>query len=203
MSQMVNIPAKIKNGQVVLRTNKPISIIKEGTHINLSVPKYRIIDENGKFYNGTPIKLFAGGEVLLVGIDYQDRSREKTEYLDKILDKYDLKNLNPIRYKKSFYVEIVTQHELLLRLNDFSKATLMSCQIKIPFLEENAGSVNHAYTLISTHFEKHRKSHTGNVFNMVFGKCKKQGWNSLDYYRDVAIDENATDNIDNSNPLFE
>ena len=201
MSKMINIPAKIKNGQVVLRTNKPISIIEEGTYINISVPKHRIMYEKREHIHRGRIKLFSTDEVLLVSIDNHLKLEREKKYLSDIKNKYDLKYIGPIKYKIFYFVEIITQEDLLLDLDGLSKAKLKKCQIYIPFLEETAISVNHAYTLISTHFEKHRKSHTGNIFKMVLGNCNNQGWITLDYYRDVAIEEAITDNSDSISPL--
>ena len=203
MSKIVNIPAKIENEHVVLRIKKPVSITDEETHINISVPIHNIMDQNIKHYKGRQVKLISKNEVLLVGINYRITSDEKTKYLDSIIENYNIRNIGRFKYEKLYFVEIIAQHELSLTFTGFKKAKLNNCQIKIPFLKENATSVNHAYSLISAHFEKHRKSHTGNVFKVVFAKHNNQGWNSLNYYRDVAIDENVSDNIDNSNPFFE
>jgi hypothetical protein len=46
-----------------------------------------------------------------------------------------------------------------------------------------ASSVNHAYTLLSEKFEKHRKTHTGNVFDQVYGQNKNQKWVQLREFR--------------------
>ena len=60
----------------------------------------------------------------------------------------------------------------------------MNCPIDIPFLNKKAVSVNQAYTIISTEFEKYRRSHTGNVFNKVYYKDENTNtWSKLDNLR--------------------
>jgi len=46
-------------------------------------------------------------------------------------------------------------------------------------------SINHAYTLIATYFEPHRRASTGNVFDKVFYQRSEDGkWVSLRTLRD-------------------
>ena len=78
------------------------------------------------------------------------------------------------------YVEIVVQKRasaeltpgdedgLCITFRGGKKSVLSACEILIPFLNQTATSLNHAYTMISQHLETDRKSHTGNVFDRVF-----------------------------------
>jgi hypothetical protein len=201
MSEMINIPAKIENGQVVLRLKKPVSIIDEGTHINISVPILRLMTKEKIIHRRSKIKLFPVDEVLLVNIDNQINLDKEKDYISSIEHKYGFEFIYKIKYKNSNFVEIITQDDLYLYLNGSSKARLSKCHIYIPFLKKTAISVNHAYTLISTHFEKYRKSHTGNIFTKVLAKSKNQRWYFLEHFRDTMIRKEFSNNSDSTNPL--
>ncbi len=54
-------------------------------------------------------------------------------------------------------------------------------------------SVNQAYTLISTHFEPQRRSHTGNIFNCVYYREEPLNtWQSLRHLRDQLQADHET-----------
>lgn len=55
-----------------------------------------------------------------------------------------------------------------LHLKGDKEPSLEDCKCRIPVLNADARSLNHAYTLLSTAFETHRISHSGNVFTHVF-----------------------------------
>jgi len=82
-------------------------------------------------------------------------------------------------------VEVQLQEVLKLRLRGSKTPALCACKCKIPCLEDTeAVSLNHAYTLISSHFETKRISHSGNVFQLGWWHNEKQKkWISLDDLR--------------------
>jgi hypothetical protein len=71
-----------------------------------------------------------------------------------------------------WFVEVRLQEPLILHLRGSKTPQLMDCQCIIPSLRNlQATSMNHAFTLISRHYEKKRKSHSGNVFQR--GYCNR------------------------------
>lgn len=65
-------------------------------------------------------------------------------------------------------VEVLLKEDLLLIRRPGKAGLLDSCKCSIPAVSLEVGSVNEAYTRISEKYEKHRRSHTGNVFQRVF-----------------------------------
>lgn len=51
------------------------------------------------------------------------------------------------------------------------------------FGEQTAVSLNHAFTLLSERYEKHRLSHTGNVYERFFYEESDKRWYPLDDLR--------------------
>ncbi|MCX5643219.1 MAG: hypothetical protein NTZ17_00820 [Phycisphaerae bacterium] len=83
------------------------------------------------------------------------------------------------------YVQVRLEEALKLRLRGSKTPALYGCKCKIPCLgDKEAVSLNHAYTLISTHFETKRISHSGNVFQLGwwFDEGQKR-WVQLDDLR--------------------
>jgi len=82
------------------------------------------------------------------------------------------------------YVEVVLDEPLMLHLRGSKTPQLLDCQCTIPSLENlKADSLNHTYTLISRHFEKKRRSHSGNVFQKGH-YLDGEKWMTLDKIRD-------------------
>jgi hypothetical protein len=48
----------------------------------------------------------------------------------------------------------------------------------------NAVSLNHALTLLSQHYEKHRISHTGNAYERVFYQEENKKWYPIAHLRE-------------------
>ena len=66
------------------------------------------------------------------------------------------------------------------------RAKLSECRCGIFLLQKEARSLNHAFTLLSEHFETERLSHTGNVFRQGFTKHNGH-WVCLDDLRLVRV----------------
>ncbi len=88
-------------------------------------------------------------------------------------------------------VKVVLLQNLLLRYRGDQKAWLDDCECKIPVLEKSlerpAASLNHAFTLASTHYEKKRRQHNANVFNRAWTHIGGR-WQRLDELRNSAIE---------------
>jgi hypothetical protein len=66
------------------------------------------------------------------------------------------------------FTTIELQDVLYLQLRGTKAPTLGETPLRIPALEKDAHSVNHACTLLSEAMEKHRISHSINVFRTVY-----------------------------------
>lgn len=74
---------------------------------------------------------------------------------------------------------------LWLKLKGLEKCELVSSTILMPddFAEQTAISLNHAFTLLSREYERHRISNTGNVYTRVFYQDRDECWYPLDDLR--------------------
>lgn len=88
-----------------------------------------------------------------------------------------------------WFVELLLQEDLYIRIRGDQKAKLEKCKCLIPALNREATSVNHAFTLVSEAYETERLSHTGNVFDRVYTCVGPGGWRTLDDLRLKAITE--------------
>lgn len=77
---------------------------------------------------------------------------------------------------------------LWLKVKGLERCELQASTVLMPEgFEEPAVSLNHAFTLLSERYEKHRLSHTGNVYSRVF-YCEGHGhWFPLDDLRQGVL----------------
>lgn len=101
--------------------------------------------KSGQNTEDESILLFEAGTILFV------RIKDETE------------SIGPKQFKS---VELSAN--LKLNYSKRKHAFLENCACYIPELKQDSKSLNHAYTIISTHFEAGRLSKGGNVFNKVF-----------------------------------
>lgn len=79
-------------------------------------------------------------------------------------------------------VTVILASPLVLKWRGPKRGAFAPCQCHIPALQTAAGSLNHAYRLVSEAFEPHRRSHAGNVFLEVYYNVKDV-WRPLDEIR--------------------
>lgn len=140
----------------------------------------------------TELRNGAIGDIVIKTADLTDEGRLKQFNSEKIVEflpqgaklraRVKTKSV-PEPLKKGFlavstepdtaFVEIILQQDLQLQLRGTKDARLMPCSCLVPSLVSNDEdgvriSVNETYSFISTHYEPHRRSHSGNVFNEVF-----------------------------------
>jgi hypothetical protein len=93
--------------------------------------------------------------------------------------------IGPVRTNKSLkQMELPMVQEkggLWLKVKGLERCELHGSTIKMPsdFGVAYAQSLNHAYTLLSERYEKHRLAHTGNVYERIFYQDKDQLWYPL------------------------
>lgn len=99
-------------------------------------------------------------------------------------------------------VRVVLLQDLRLRYRGDQKAWLDECECTITALEKSLGkpaaSLNHAFTLASTHFETKRRQHNANVFIRAWTHVGGQ-WHRLDQLRIKAIEKHL--NSQSANPI--
>ncbi len=74
---------------------------------------------------------------------------------------------------------------LWLKLKGLDKCELQTSTVKLPegCSASSALSLNHAFTVLSERYERHRISHTGNVYARVFYQDRNKRWYPLDDLR--------------------
>ncbi len=98
---------------------------------------------------------------------------------------------------KEKLVEIRLHMTLILKLRGTKPPSLLDCECEIPSLRETdenfepAESLNHAYRLISTAFEPHRRSFGGSVFLKILipPQAENDKWTRLGDLRQIKIQE--------------
>jgi hypothetical protein len=78
---------------------------------------------------------------------------------------------------------------LWLKVKGLDKTELVSSTVMMPagFDEPTAISLNHALTMLSERYEKHRISHTGNVYTRVFYLDNDERWYPLADLREGVL----------------
>lgn len=105
---------------------------------------------------------------------------------DKKLLSFLHTNLNtqyPKDKNKSF-VELILQEDLIMNLHGVTQGKLQKCLCQIPALSKTTQSVNNAYTLISSAYEKNRSGPGGSVFIKVYFQDTDNFWKPLNVLRE-------------------
>jgi len=186
-SKTVVIPVSIKDGKIEYYGGGEIPKLNDVTIADLIVPAHAFKDQSKlkPFSEETKELILKSGERLLVQISTDSGNKLGKQYhahLEYVRETYlhDTTGLAGARF-----VEIKLIDDLLIILRGTKKSTLSRCKCIIPVLNnQEANSLNHAYTLISQEFEKHRISHNGNVFKDIYYKKDKK-WLPIDSFRDA------------------
>jgi len=164
--KLLRIPVFVEDGNFVLASDRhPLPRFDEGAFCEILIDSNYIRDQSrlSGSENEKEIPFLPKGTRLLAQVNGKLVPAELRRFL----------NDAPSEIENCALVAFTLLGDLNLRIRARSEATLMDVMCSSPFLEGRedppvAKSVNHSYTLISTHFEPHRKSHSGNVFNKVF-----------------------------------
>jgi len=159
------IPFKVVDGKLVhIYGGGEITELRQGSIGDIVVRTEDLTNEGrSKQYNSEKIVDFLPSGSTL-------RARVRTKHVPESLKEEYLAESNEL---DTGFVEMVLQQDLQLQLRGTKEARLMPCSCIVPSLVSGAEdgvkiSVNEAYSFISTHFEPHRRSHSGNVFDQVF-----------------------------------
>ena len=174
------IPVRIRSTGVELLYGGPLPELADGTVGDLIVPAFAFRDTETlqQFVGELSGPVLKKGTRLLVSVPAAESARKGLVSSESL--GCPTNAIGP-------FVEVVLAEPLELTLRGTKRAALRSCTCQIPALKRTATSVNHAYTIISEHFERDRRSHTGNVFEKVLYEtdCKPEGrcWLPLDALR--------------------
>jgi len=173
----VKIPIRVKKGKFYFIYGGKTLKLSDGTIGDLIVPRYAVNDERKlNFLEREIEEIFLPEQtILMVQIAPKGNDAEKPEI--------QYKPTYPHNRERAF-IEICLKDTLCINLRSTKKGELLDCECLIPALaNEEAKSVNHAYSLISEHFETHRRSHSGNVFEKVYYFDNKWTLRQLEYLR--------------------
>lgn len=184
--------------------------VKEGTLGELSLNANQITDERfrQRVSQELTVKILEEGQALMVALS--DRS-QNTDRIGKWPDvhppgvppgttRFERITLGPPKQKaKDRLTAIQSELDgvaetggLWLKLKGLERTELAASTVVMPagFKPEMALSLNHAVTLLSQHYEKHRISNTGNVYTRVFYSEPGGKWYPLnDLRQGVQADE--------------
>jgi hypothetical protein len=190
--KMTKIPFKVVDSQLVfLYDGKPLPELREGTIGDIIVSPSAIKDPARlqAITSEKVITFLPKDTRLLVQISLESVPTKLQPFLQD----------EPKSLIGGGKVEIFLQADLMLHLRSTKEAQLLDCPCHIPAIrtldsKTEAKSLNHANTVVSTHFEPHRISHTGNVFNRIYYQDEKlKGWFPLRTLRDqMQADYEAT-----------
>jgi len=174
--------------------------VKEGALAELTLSADSITDEKflRRISKETTFKVLDEGTKLLVALSDQTQNGGHVGQWPKPFPhavppgttRWETVLLGPL--KKRNYKTREEQQALLpepgglwLKLKGLEKCELFSSTILMPngFSQPTATSLNHALTLLSQEYEKHRISHTGNVYTRVFYQDCDRCWYPLDDLR--------------------
>ncbi|HKX27850.1 MAG TPA: hypothetical protein VJ302_09175 [Blastocatellia bacterium] len=164
--KLLRIPVFVQAGILVLASDRqPLPRFDDGAFCEILIDSNYVRDQSrlSGIENDREVPFLPVGTKLLAQVNGKLVPEGLRDFLHD----------DPFEIENCALVEFTLLGDLNLRLRARREATLTDVVCSSPFLEgrENppaAKSVNHSYTLISTYFEPHRKSHSGNVFNKVF-----------------------------------
>ena len=180
-SYKVKLQVKLKDGKLYLVEDDTELLIEDNSYFEIIIDKKYMLNKSlqPQLTKEGIIKLLPKEETLLVELfpNHLDKNDKETQAYVFSLNKD----------KGKPFAEIKLLQDLNLEIKNFDKSRLRNCKCYIPFLKIEADSLNQAYSIISTHLEKTRKSHSGNVFNLIYYKSDKGKFKKLDNIRNQAI----------------
>ena len=199
----VTVPVKLIDGRWELLYGGSTSI-REGTYGELRVPMSSIEDQEVRQRLGqtVTVKVLDEGTELLVALsdrEYRWRSNELSVRDPSVISPADLPEgctrIERIRIgaKSPKTARIDAERGgLWIRQRGVDRTDLLCSGIRMPedFDPVEANSLNHACTLLSERYEKHRISHTINVYKHVFYRepdAADSRWHPLDALRNGVI----------------
>ena len=199
----VTVPVKLVDSRWELLYGGSTGI-REGTYGELRVPMASIEDQDVRRRLGqtVTVRVLDESTELLVALtdrEYRWRSNEPSVRDASVIDAADLPEgctrIEPIRIgtksPKTAHID-AERGGLWIRQRGVDRTDLLCSGIRMPegFDPVEAHSLNHACTLLSERYEKHRISHTVSVYKHVFYRepdGARSRWHPLDDLRNGVI----------------
>lgn len=171
--------------------------VREGTLGELTLSADQITDEQFKqrVMQELTVKILDEGTELLVALsDRAIKGRRAGSWPDPYpptvppgTTRFERIRLGPVKQKPGQQPLLLELERggLWLKLKGLERCELQGSTVQMPdgFEPEVATSLNHAFTLLSHAYEKHRISNTGNVYTRVFYQERDKRWYPLDDLR--------------------
>jgi len=179
----LKIPCVVKNGMLVLASDgQPLPKFRDEAEFDILIDATYVTDTSrlNEIEGESAVPFLPKGTRLLAQVNADNVPDNLRRFLHRepgFIDGYAV-------------VEFTLHEDVDLRLRAGRDATLSGVKCFLEFLsyindKPYATSINHAYTLITRHFEPHRISTGGNVFNKVFYQSSDANyWVPLRYLRD-------------------
>lgn len=188
-SKTVHIPVRVKDGDIEYFYEDNTSFLKQisdGTIMEIIVPEYALKDKElaKKLSKENEVLILSKGTVLLADMNVKTVTNDMKPFI---------KTSKGFMPSYGFEIKLLEDQRLILRGS--KKAKLTSCKCEIPFLKEDAISLNHAYSLLSQKVEISRSSHSGNVFEKLFYETDER-YEKIGALRDAKEAKLASDLIE-------
>lgn len=178
------IPVRVKDGALQPLIGLPWPTLRDGAigELRLSASAFANEEDTARLSERREVVLVPAGTDLLIGV------APETEHPAVERSGSAIRALGP----HSSFVRLHLLDALRLEWRGAKLPRLMGCACVLPALGLTADSVNEAYTLASRSVERHRRSHSGNVFRTVY-VARRPGspeWELLEQRRVAALMEN-------------
>ena len=171
--------------------------VREGTLGELTLSADQITDENfrQRVTQELTVKILDEGTVLLVALSDRDSNGRRVgtwpdSYPPNVppgTTRFERIWLGPVKKKpdEELLDPEFERGGLWLKLKGLERCELQGSTVQMPtgFQPTAAISLNHAFTMLSKAYEKHRISNTGNVYSRVFYQDRNKHWYPLDDLR--------------------
>jgi hypothetical protein len=185
----VMIPVRISNGKVTFYYGGNLPEMRDDVIGDLIVPSSAIKDPDilKKLSQMAEQQVFPSGTSLLIEFHPKQSDIKDVNIVNHFKDTFQRhrieQSMDKIFWIDYKFSEVILQEPLRICTRGTKLPVLALCKCYIPFLKEDARSLNHAYTLMSQVFESSRMSHTGNVFKRVYFKDVNGKWYPLENKR--------------------
>lgn len=171
----IRLQVKLTDNGICLADGTPLPRLKKRTFAVLVVPECFVEKDDRALLAGPQAHLLlaAGRDLFFV---MRPRAADPHQGL------WWSPSRSTTNGKYEALARIRLKEDLKLEFSLGTRGRLSPCRCTIPVLGVSAYSINHAYTLLSEHYEASRRSHTGNVFTL--GRVYEgRQWRSLDDLR--------------------
>ena len=177
----LRIGVRVEESGIVLLDGRPLPQLHQGSVGEIVFAPESFVDEKIRtgLIDETRVPFLAKKTLIMMGMSPSvigDAARKGLIHPDSLRI-----------FSEDMFIEVILEADQLLQVRGDQVAKLAPCPCFIPALDRKAGSLNHAFTLISEAYETLRRSHSGNVFLKAYANGDSGRWVSLDEFRLRAI----------------